>query len=157
MYLSQTNSKFSLISLILVAMFRSVSNCEARSGNLLVGCIYHSPSKPISDSIPSLCKLLRNINNYSYLYTNMQCFLTYSGTTSNSNIAPFIDTINDLILFQHITEPTRYVQTSTAKNTYTCNSYNTGTFPFEPPTQSVTLLFIFKHMCSGVHTKIDDI
>ena len=34
----------------------------------------------------------------------------FSGTTNNCHIEPFLDTVDDLFLFQHITEPTRFRQ-----------------------------------------------
>ena len=33
-----------------------------------------------------------------------------SGTTNNCHIEPFLDAIDDLFLFQHITEPTTFRQ-----------------------------------------------
>ena len=34
----------------------------------------------------------------------------FSGTTNNCHIEPFLDTVDDLFLFQHITELTRFRQ-----------------------------------------------
>ena len=39
--------------------------------------------------------------------------MDHSGTTNNLNIVPFLDVINDLFLFQHITDPTRFRQGDT--------------------------------------------
>jgi len=81
------------------------------SDTLLVGCIYHSPSKLISDSISSLCDLLGQLGGYSHLLIcgdfNLKdiTWLDYCG---NTYIEPFLDMIDNLFLFQHVTEPTRY-------------------------------------------------
>ena len=37
----------------------------------------------------------------------------FSGTSSNCRIEPFLDVVDDLFLFQHITEPTRFIQEET--------------------------------------------
>ena len=86
------------------------------SDSLLVGCVYHSPSDNIDSSTVSLCDLFTSLDNYTHLlicgdfnYKEIS-WLNLSGTTNNCHIEPFLDTVNDLFLFQHITKPTRFRQ-----------------------------------------------
>jgi len=89
------------------------------SDTLLVGCIYRSPSKPLSDSISSLCDLLGHLSGYSHLLIcgdfNLKdiTWLDHCGNSTNHCIEPFLDMIDNLFLFQHVTEPTRYRSTDT--------------------------------------------
>ena len=89
------------------------------SDTLLVGCIYHSPSGNIDNSTASLCDLLTSLHNYSHLLIcgdfNYRAisWSNFSGTGNNCHIEPFLDTIDDLFLFQHINEPTRYREEET--------------------------------------------
>ena len=46
--------------------------------------------------------------NYRAIYWS-----NFSGTGDNCRIEPFLDTIDDLFLFQHINEPTRYREEET--------------------------------------------
>ena len=66
------------------------------SDSLLVGCVYHSPSDNIGSSTLSHCDLFTSLDNYTHL----------SGTTNNRHIESSLDAVDDLFLFQHITEPT---------------------------------------------------
>ena len=89
------------------------------SDSLLVGCIYRSPSSNIDTSTTSLCDLLTNLHNYTHLLIcgdfNYKAisWSNFSGTSNNCHIEPFLDTIDDLFLFQHISEPTRYREEET--------------------------------------------
>ena len=89
------------------------------SDSLLVGCIYHSPSGNIDTSTASLCDLLTSLHNYTHLLIcgdfNYKAisWSNFSGTGNNCHIEPFLDTIDDLFLFQHINEPTRYREEET--------------------------------------------
>jgi len=93
-----------------------VNNKMQDSDTLLVGCIYRSPS---SDSISSLCDLLGQLGGYSYLLIcgdfNLKdiTWLDYCGNTTNHYIEPFLHMIDNLFLFQHVTEPTRYRSSDT--------------------------------------------
>ena len=89
------------------------------SDSLLAGCIYRSPSSNIDTSTISLCSLFADINNYSHLpicgdfnYKEIS-WSDFSDTTYNCHIEPFLDVVDDLFLFQHITEPTRFRQDDT--------------------------------------------
>ena len=89
------------------------------SDSLLVGCIYRSPSSNIDTSTASLCSLFADITNYSHLlicgdfnYKEIS-WSNFSGTTNNCHIEPFLDAVDDLFLFQHVTEPTRLRQEET--------------------------------------------
>ena len=80
------------------------------SDSRLVGCIYRSPSSDIDTSTISLCSLFANINNYSHLlicgdfnYKEIS-WSDFSGTTNNCHIESFLDVVDDLFLFQHVTE-----------------------------------------------------
>ena len=86
-----------------------------RSDVLIIGCVYRSPSGDITNSTTSICNLLRSINGYSHLLICGD--FNYSGIDwDNLSLLPasppivqeFIDTIQDLYLFQHIMKPTRY-------------------------------------------------
>jgi len=79
---------------------------------LLVGCIYRSPY--ISDSVSSLCELLNKISGYTHLLIcgdfNLKdiTWSDYCGTSNNHHIEPFLESVDSMFLFQHVTEPTRY-------------------------------------------------
>ena len=86
-----------------------------RSDVLIIGCVYRSPSGDIIHGTTSMCNLLKSINGYSHLLVCGD--FNYSGinwdnlsllSSSPPIIQLFIDTIQDLFLFQHVTEPTRY-------------------------------------------------
>jgi len=103
--------------------FNNVDNCiehvwirvkmEA-SDSLLVGCVYRSPSRPISDGVSALCELLSHLSGYSHLLIcgdfNLReiTWHGFCGTSSNHHIEPFLEVIDSLYLFQHVSEPTRY-------------------------------------------------
>ena len=64
--------------------------------------------------ILSLCELLTVIYNYSHLlicgdfnYKEIS-WSDFSGATNNGHIEPFLEVVDDLFLFQHITAPTRF-------------------------------------------------
>ena len=75
---------------------------------LLVGCIYHSPSTAMENSISSLCSLLEELNDFTHLLIcgdfNMKDinWSTMSVNPRNIHVEAFIDAVQDLFLFQHI-------------------------------------------------------
>ena len=80
---------------------------------MIIGCVYRSPSGDITNSTISICNLLRSINGYSHL---LICDFNYSGIdwdnlpllpASPTIVQEFIETIQDLYLFQHIMKLTR--------------------------------------------------
>ena len=86
--------------------------------SLLVGCIYRSPSLPKFDSTEDLCQLIKSVcdtkphhilivGNFNYSNINWKDY-TASGVGSNDQM--FIDTFQECVLHQDITEPTRYRQ-----------------------------------------------
>jgi len=89
------------------------------SDTLLVGHIYYSPFKSLSDSISSLCDLLGHLRGCSHLLIcgnfNVEdiTWLDYCENSTNHYIEPFLDMIDNLFLFQHVTEPTRYRSSDT--------------------------------------------
>ena len=89
------------------------------SDSLLVGCVYYNPSHPLNSSITSLCELFTSLENYTHLLVcgdfNFKeiVWLDLSGSSSNSHIEPFLDTVDDLFLFQHVSNPTRFSQNAT--------------------------------------------
>ena len=79
---------------------------------LLIGCVYRSPSSNLANSVSSLCNLLNMINGYTHLlicgdfnFPNIDWSLI---TSDSSYTQTFVDTIQDLFLYQHVYEPTRY-------------------------------------------------
>ena len=86
---------------------------------LLVGCIYRNPSGNIDGSTASLCVYLLAFIIIPHLlicgdfnYKTIS-WSNFSGTSNDYHIEPFLDTVDDLFLFQHISEPTRYRQEET--------------------------------------------
>ena len=81
---------------------------------LLVGCIYRSPSAAMVISISPLCSLLEELNDFTHLliYGDFNIkdinWSNMSVNPRNAHVESFIDTIQDLFLFQHIQEPTRF-------------------------------------------------
>jgi len=79
---------------------------------LTIDCIYCSPSLPPDTSTHMLCNLMKTAIGKSHFllcgdfnypgidWVNMTCDSSYTWE--------FIDTVQDLYLYQHITEPTRY-------------------------------------------------
>ena len=86
------------------------------SDSLLVGCVYHSQSHPLNSNITSLCELFISLENYTHLLVcgdlNFKeiVWLDLSGSSRNSHIEPFLD---DLFLFLHDSNPTRFSQNAT--------------------------------------------
>ena len=86
------------------------------SDSLLIGCVYRSPTGELSTSVSSLCGLLTKLDNYSHLLIcgdfNFKevTWSDFSGSTTNSHIVPFLDSVDDLFLFQHVDKPTRIRQ-----------------------------------------------
>ena len=89
-----------------------------QSKSLLVGCIDRSPSLPKFDSTEDLCKFIKSVcdtkphhilivGDFNYSNINWEDY-TASGVGSNDQM--FIDTLQECVSHQHITEPTRYRQ-----------------------------------------------
>ena len=83
--------------------------------SLSIGCIYRSPKANLTVSMNSLCNLLSAAAtscshllicgefNYANIdWTNNICH------ASDSYAQQVIDELNDLFLYQHVNEPTRY-------------------------------------------------
>jgi len=85
------------------------------SNNILIGCVYRSPSSSLENSTNSLCQLLKQAvkSTSSYLicgdfnYNNID-WENICLTSNNSTVQSFLDTVQDLFMFQHILKPTRY-------------------------------------------------
>ena len=75
-----------------------------------------SPTGELSTSVSSLCGLLTKLDNYSHLLIcgdfNFKeiTWSDFSGSTTNSHIVPFLDSVDDLFLLQHVDKPTRIRQ-----------------------------------------------
>lgn len=87
------------------------------SDSLYAGCIYRSPSGDSQRSIEDLCYLLRTVcaSNPSHLLVAGDFNLPHIDWNLHLCRAPdsnpahqFLSTVQDLFLFQHVTEPTRY-------------------------------------------------
>ena len=84
---------------------------------MLVGCIYRSPLLPTLVATMDLCKLIKSacdiktryllITAGGFNYSNIDWI---NGITLSDNVCNnlFLNTIHDYLLFQHVTEPTRY-------------------------------------------------
>ena len=89
------------------------------SDTLLVGCIYHSLLKPLSNSMSSLCDLFGQIGGYTHLLIcgdfNLKdiTWHDYCRSCNNHNIEPFLEKVDELFLFQHVTKLTRYRSSDT--------------------------------------------
>ena len=85
------------------------------NNQLRVGCIYRSPSTDLATSTKSLCDLLSvAATSCSHLlicgdfnYANIN-WTSNIGHTGDSHAQQFVDKLNDLFLYQHVNEPTRY-------------------------------------------------
>ena len=80
--------------------------------SLLIGCVYRSPSLNLANSISSLCNLLNMINGYTHLlicgdfnFPHIDWSLI---TGDNSHTQAFVETIQDMFLYQHVYKPTRH-------------------------------------------------
>jgi len=83
--------------------------------SLRIGCIYRSPTADLATSTESLCNLLSMAaescshllicGDFNYANINWSSDTAY---TTNSHCQQFIDKLDDLFLYQHVTEPTRY-------------------------------------------------
>ena len=82
---------------------------------LRVGCIYRSPTADLATSTESLCDLLSVAaescshllicGDFNYANINWTSSIGYTG---DSHAQQLIDKLNDLFLYQHVNEPTRY-------------------------------------------------
>ena len=88
---------------------------------LLIGGIYRSPSGNIHASTKSLCDLLQSVVGCSSHLLNCGDF-NYSDINWSNSLDPipniahsrlFVDTFQDLFLYQHVDEPTRYSLSAT--------------------------------------------
>ena len=85
--------------------------------SLTVGCVYRSPSSDISTSTTLLNELLRSVSSScthllvcgDFNYPSIDWTTGY-GRTSEPCAQQFLDTLQDLFLYQHIDLPTRYRQ-----------------------------------------------
>ena len=90
-----------------------------------IGCVYCSPSSSLENSTNSLCQLLKQAvkSTSSYLicddfnYNNID-WENICLTSNNSTVQLFLDTVQDLFMFQHILKPTRYRGEDTRSNVY---------------------------------------
>ena len=80
--------------------------------SLLVGCIYHSPSSNLANSVSLRCNLLNIIDGYTHLlicgdfkFPNIDWSFI---TGDNRHTQAFVETIQDIFLYQHVDERTRY-------------------------------------------------
>ena len=86
------------------------------SDSLLIGGVYRSLSCHLNTSVDSLCNLLSILDNYTHLLIcgdfNFReiSWSELSGSTNNCHIEPFLDVVDDLFLFQHVCQPTRFRQ-----------------------------------------------
>ena len=88
---------------------------------LLIGGIYRSPSCNICNSTKSLCDLLQSVvghsshllicGDFNYSDINWSDPLDPIPNTAHSQL--FIDTFQDLFLYQHVVEPTRHSLSAT--------------------------------------------
>ena len=83
--------------------------------SLLIGCLYRSPSSPLLPSSEHICQVLRKASTYSHLlfcgdfnYPSIDWSNGPIVSSSSQPIQLFLDTLNDLFLYQHVTDPTRY-------------------------------------------------
>ena len=83
---------------------------------LLVGCIYCSPSSDPVHSTSGLCNLLSEVNKFSHLLVcgdfNYPDINWTTNSCSNHCSQLFLDAVQDKYLFQHVETPTRFVQNS---------------------------------------------
>ena len=82
---------------------------------LFIGCVYRSPSSPLQLSTEHICQLLQKASTYSHLFFcgdfNYPSIDWSNGSVVSSSSQPiqlFLDTLNDLFLYQHVTKPSRY-------------------------------------------------
>ena len=83
--------------------------------SLFIGCIYRSPSSPLSLSTEQVCVLLQKATTFSrvlvcggFIYPSIDWSSDSKVTSGSQSIQLFLDTLSDLFLHQHVTEPTRY-------------------------------------------------
>ena len=86
------------------------------SDSLLIGCIYRSPSSDTKRSTECLCEILQKVTTSDshllicgdFNYSNIKWSSDSVSSTSCSTSQLFLETFQDLFLFQHVYEPTRY-------------------------------------------------
>jgi len=80
------------------------------SDSLLVGCIYRSPLNTF------LCDQSWKLYPFACLWWFEIVWSDLSGSSNKSHIEPFLVTIDDLFLFQHVSNPTRIRQDTTSSS-----------------------------------------
>ena len=93
------------------------ATCTCVHDMLLLGGIYRSPSKDITTSTKDLCALLKIVTdtNPSHLiilgdfnYPEINWNYTISRAAENHPSNMFLNSIQDSLLYQHVTQPTRH-------------------------------------------------
>ena len=78
----------------------------------LAGCIYRSPTSNLQQSTAALCDLFRSVTGFTHLLItgdfNYPDINWSHCSCTNHNLQLFLDTIQDMYLFQHVMCPTRY-------------------------------------------------
>ena len=88
--------------------------------SLTIGCIYRSSTGELGTSTESLCSLLGVVTESGshllicgdFSHANIN-WINNIGLANNSCAQQVINKLNDLFLFQHVNEPTRYRQNQT--------------------------------------------
>ena len=86
------------------------------SDSLLIGCIYRAPSADITHSTETVYAILQKAATLDshllicgdFNYSNIKRSCDQASSTCCGTSQLFLDTFQDLFLFQHIHEPTRY-------------------------------------------------
>ena len=89
-----------------------------RNGVLLCGCMYRSPTKEIEEkkkTTEAVCRVLGEMSGHrkqtlicgDFNYPEIDWENEYVSDSSEA-IGPFIDTVQDNLLYQHVYKPTRY-------------------------------------------------
>ena len=104
-----------------LAILRSSSNtCIHKVWNDLVSFFRSAPFEKLYTTklnlLQSLCQLFSSLCEYTHLLVcgdfNFReiVWSDLSGSSNNSHIEPFLDSVDDLFLFQHVCNPTRFRQ-----------------------------------------------
>ena len=122
MYLFLRRSKhhkyFLMTLLIEMNMYGSRLRC-ARLRYIISWLHLLQSFKPLSNSISSLCDLFGQIGGYTHLLIcgdfNLKdiTWHDYCRSCNNHNIEPFLEKVDELFLFQHVTKLTRYRSSDT--------------------------------------------
>ena len=88
--------------------------------DLLVGCIYQSPPSELLSSTNSICELLKPIPSHNYSHVSIcgdfNCpNIDWSLLSASAHCEQlFLDTVQDVYLFQHVQEPRRHCNSSSS-------------------------------------------